>query len=103
MPTWTPPGRSLAAALGDSEALAGLLQRVQESRARLAAVAALLPPGLQADVRAGPLDDTAWVLLAGHAAAAAKLRQLLPAMEATLLEAGFAPRPLKVRVRPRES
>lgn len=96
------PGHTLAAALQDSAPLNSLLSRLRESRERLAAVAALLPGGLAAEVRAGPLDDTAWVLLVGHAAGAAKLRQLLPALEAELARCGFAPRPLKVKVLPRE-
>ncbi len=92
----------LAAALRDSAPLNSLMARLRESRERLAAVAALLPGGLAAEVRAGPLDDTAWVLLVGHAAGAAKLRQLLPALEAELARCGFSPRPLKVKVLPRE-
>lgn len=95
------PGHTLAAALRESESLGGLLQRVQASRDRLAAVAALLPAGLAAEIRPGPLDDTAWVLLVGHAAAAAKLRQLLPALQAELARLGFVERPLKVKVLPR--
>ncbi len=96
-----PPGHTLAAALRDSAPLASLLERLRESRARLAAVAGLLPEGLAAEVRAGPLDDSAWVLLVGHAAGAAKLRQLLPALEAELARRGFAARPLKIKVVPR--
>ncbi len=97
-----PPGHTLAAALRDSEPLTSLLARLRESRERLAAVAGLLPGGLAAEVRAGPLDDTAWVLLVGHAAGAAKLRQLLPTLEAELARCGFSTRALKVKVLPRE-
>jgi len=101
MPTHVPPGHSLAAALRDSEPLVGLLARVRESQARLAVVAELLPAGLRGDVRAGPLDDTAWVLLVDHASGAAKLRQLLPNLERALVEGGRVGLPIKIRVLPR--
>ncbi len=93
--------QTVAAALGRSEPLTGLLQRMRESKARLEALTPLFPPGLADGVRAGPLDETAWVLLVSHAAAAAKLRQLLPAMEAALRERGFGGPPIKIKVLPR--
>ncbi len=96
-----PQGQTVAAALGGSEALAGLMQRVRDSKARLEAVRALLPPGLQDDIRAGPLDDSAWVLLVCNAAAAAKLRQLLPALEAELRQRGWPGPPIRIKVLPR--
>jgi hypothetical protein len=42
------------------------------------------------------------MLLAAHGAAAAKLRQLLPRLEAALLQAGWQGTPIKVRIQPRE-
>jgi len=101
MPTHVPPGHTLAAALRDSQPLVGLLARVRESQARLALVTELLPAGLRGDVRAGPLDDTAWVLLVDHASGAAKLRQLLPNLERALVEGGRVGLPIKIRVLPR--
>ena len=96
-----PPARALARALDNSEPLVGLLQRVRLSQARLAAVAQLLPAGLRGEVRAGPLDDAAWVLLVSNAAAAAKLRQLLPAVTAALAQQGFVGPAVKIKVLPR--
>ncbi len=93
--------QQLAAALGRNESLSGLLQRVRESKARLDAVGAVLSPGLRAAVRAGPLDETGWVLLADHNAAAAKLRQMLPLLTQTLAAGGWAERPIRVKVLPR--
>ena len=93
--------QQLAAALGRSESLGGLLQRVHESKARLDAVSGLLPAGLRAAVRAGPLDEAGWQLLADHNAAAAKLRQLLPLLTQTLAAAGWAERAIRVKVLPR--
>ncbi|MDP2005145.1 MAG: DciA family protein [Rubrivivax sp.] len=93
--------QSVAAALGRSEPLSSLLQRMRASKARLEAIAPLLPPGLADGIRAGPLDDSAWVLLVSHAAAAAKLRQMLPALESTLREHGWPGPPIKIKVLPR--
>lgn len=91
----------MGTALDRSEPLAGLLQRVHESRARFEAVAGLLPAGLREGMRPGPLDDTCWVLLVPHAAAAAKLRQLLPALDAALRERGWPGPAIKIKVLPR--
>jgi hypothetical protein len=101
-----PAGHARAAtpvqrALDDSEPLAVLLARVQASRARLDAVQGVLGPALAGAVRAGPLDDTHWVLLADSSAAAAELRQMLPTLAQALADAGHAPRELKVKVLPR--
>ncbi len=96
-----PPALGLARALSNSEPLVGLLQRVRLSQARLAAIAPLLPVGLRTEVRAGPLDDAAWVLLVSNAAAAAKLRQLLPAVTSALEQQGYAGPAVKIKVLPR--
>lgn len=85
-------------ALSRSKPLARLSERLRESEARLAAVRAVLPAGLAPQVRAGPLDDEGWSLLAASAGVAAKLRQLEPRMVAALAAAGFEPG-LALRVR----
>jgi hypothetical protein len=90
-----------AVAIGDaldgSAALARLTHRVRESQRRLADLALALPPALQDQVRSGPLDDQAWTLLAANAAVAAKLRNLLPVLEARLTSQGWPPRTLRVK------
>ena len=91
----------LSTALGRSEALNSLLRRLHDSRARLDTVAALLPEPLRPTVRPGPLDDTGWVLLVADSSAAAKLRQLMPALEAALLAAGWPAVPVRIKVLPR--
>lgn len=90
----------MADAIAASAPLVRLGDRLRESDAMLATVRPLLPPGLAAQVRAGPLDDTAWALLAGNAGVAAKLRQLAPRLEAALHDAGHAVRTVRVRVLP---
>ena len=95
------PDFKLARALAGSEPLVGLLQRLEDSRQRFAAISCLLPAPLLEAVRPGPLDDTAWSLLASNASAAAKLRQMLPALQAQLLAAGWQGPEIKVRIQPR--
>ncbi len=97
-PVFPPRSVTLSQALQGSAPLAVLLERVDQSRRRLAAVDDLLPAALRRSVRAGPLDDVAWVLLVDNAAAAAKLRQMLPALAARLLEAGWSGPEPKVRI-----
>ena len=94
----TPFNLPLSTALGRSEPLAALLKRLRESQARFAAITPLLPETLRAAVSAGPLDDSAWVLLAANASAAAKLRQMVPALQAELLAEGWAGLDIKVKV-----
>jgi len=103
-----PPHRSpsavalpVARALDTSPTLAGLLARMRESEARLAAILPVLPAGLTSALRAGPLDEKAWTLLADHAAAASKLRQCLPDIEAALAANGWPEPAVRIKVRPR--
>lgn len=100
------PARPLAAPVGsalrDNASLASLLARLAESQARWAAVAPTLEE-LAGAARAGPLDDKAWVILADHASAAAKLRQCLPEIERVLAAKGWLAPPVKIKVRPRGS
>ena len=94
-----PPGATpLARALGESAPLARLAERLQQSNARFAAAQAALPPALRAQVLAGPVDETSWVLLARSPAVAAKLRHLLPSIEQRLRDAGWPPLAVQVRV-----
>ncbi len=104
----TVPGRpqapgthALSDALDHSTPLALLLQRLRLSQERYQCVQALLPPGLRDAVRPGPLDDQQWHLLVTDAAAAAKLRQLLPRLQAALADRGWEPTPIKLRVQPK--
>ncbi len=97
----SPPGLTLATALDRSEPLTGLMQRLRASQARYDAISGLLPPSLRDGVRPGPLDDAAWVLLVANAASAAKVRQLLPALQQALLDAGWQGPAIKIKVRPR--
>ena len=89
---------ALSAALDQSQALTRLLQRVQESQARFAAIRECLPDNLRDAVRAGPLDDAGWSLLVQSGAVASKLRQLLPELEAALQSRGWQATPIRIKV-----
>lgn len=94
-------GRSqaLGQVLQRAPGLAELAARAQDGQARLQAIAALLPPGLRQTVQSGTVEAQSWNLLVPHAAAAAKLRQLLPALEAHLRSKGWPIQTLRVKVR----
>lgn len=89
---------SLQEAVGAAPTLAQLRDRAETSRRYLELVRHLLPPGLRQQVLAGPWGDGEWCLLVGHAAAAAKLRQLLPAMRDALHESGAQVSAIRIKV-----
>jgi len=78
--------------------LADLARRARVAQERLAIIAPLLPPPLRAGVRAGALDEQSWCLLVPHNAAAAKLRQLTPAIAAALRVRGLPDLALRIKV-----
>ena len=93
-----PASKPLRDALAGSAPLAGLMQRLRESEQRYAVIQVLLPGRLADHVRMGPLDDDGWSLLADNTAVAAKLRQLVPQLQAALRSAGYADLPVRIKV-----
>ena len=91
----------VAEAMRSSQPLSRLVDRLRESNAMLATILPLLPAALAESVRAGPLDETGWSLLAANAAVAAKLRQLVPRFEERLRERGHAVAAIRIKVLPR--
>jgi hypothetical protein len=89
----------LGSALARDPVLAALLQRQRESNQRLQSLRECLDHPLLAQLTAGPLDDSRWVLLVADSAAAAKLKHLLPRMQQVLLSAGWPSRELKLKLR----
>ncbi len=90
----------LAAALQSSEPLSRLAERLRESRERLRCIENVLPDPLAQQLRPGPIDADGWTVLASNSAVAAKLRQLVPDLQATLLAAGHKALPIRVKVLP---
>jgi hypothetical protein len=80
---------TLQQAAEDSPTLARLTQLARESGERLKAVELLIPAALRSSVRPGPIDGPAWCLLVDSNAAAAKLRQLIPVLQAKLSSCGW--------------
>jgi hypothetical protein len=94
----TPDPTSVGAALRAHEGLARLSELLDGSRRRLKAIEAGLPSALRPNLQPGPLDETGWTLLAANGAVAAKLRQLLPRLEALLSQAGLEPAQIRIRI-----
>lgn len=88
-------------AIDTSDMLRALMLRQRQSADRLRIISTVLPTELQSQVRAGGLDCDRWTLMADDSATAAKLRQLLPRLQAVLRTEGLAEPPVNIRVRPR--
>jgi hypothetical protein len=89
---------TLQQAAEDSPTLARLAQLARESGERLKAVESLIPGPLRSAVRAGPIDGPAWCLLVDSNAAAAKLRQVVPALVAHLCDRGWQVTSIRLKV-----
>ncbi len=89
---------TLQQATQDSPTLARLTELSRDSLARLKAVEPMIPAALRPAIKAGPIDGPNWCLIVNSNAAAAKLRQLLPAMEAHLRTKGWEVSSIRLRV-----
>jgi hypothetical protein len=89
---------SLQQAAEDSPTLARLAQLARESGERLKAVESLIPAPLRSAIKAGPIDGTDWCLLVETNAAAAKVRQVLPALVDRLRDRGWQVNSIRLKV-----
>ncbi len=89
---------TLLQATQDSPSLARLTALSDESVARLQSIAPLMPPALRAAVKAGPIEGAVWCLILDTNAAAAKIRQLLPAFESHLRSKGWEVNSIRLKV-----
>ncbi len=89
---------TLQQAAEDSPSLARLAQLARESGERLEAVEPLIPPALRPCVKPGPIDGPAWCLLVDSSAAAAKLRQVIPALLDCLRDRGWEVNSIRLKV-----
>nr|MDP2192696.1 hypothetical protein [Rhodoferax sp.] len=89
---------SLLQASQDSPTLARLIDLTRDSVARLKAIESLIPGPLRPAVKAGPIEGPVWCLILDNNAAAAKIRQLLPALEAHLRVKGWEVNSIRLKV-----
>ena len=78
--------------------LAHLARLGKESSDRLKAIEPLIPEALRSAIQPGPIDEKNWCLLVSSNAAAAKIRQLLPAMEERLLTNGWKVNSIRLKI-----
>ena len=89
---------SLLQASQDSPTLARLSELTRDSAARLKAVESLIPSTLFSAIQAGPIEGPVWCLLLDNNAAAAKIRQLLPALQSHLRVKGWEVNSIRLKV-----
>jgi hypothetical protein len=89
---------SLLQATQESPTLSHLAALATESSARFKSVISLIPMGLRHCVHPGPIDGTVWCLLLDNNTAAAKIRQLLPSLEAHLRSKGWQVSAIRLKV-----
>jgi len=85
----------------ESPTFAHLSELIRASSDRLQAIQTLLPAPLRSSVQAGPLDEGSWCLLVSSNAVAAKLRQMVPALQTHLSHKGLAVTSIRIKVRNR--
>ena len=90
---------SLQQATQDSPMLAHLAGLASDSAARLKFIEPLIPASLRSTVRAGPIEGTQWCLILDNNSVAAKIRQLLPSIQAHLRSRGWEVNSIRLKVR----
>jgi len=93
---------SLEQAADEAPALAALMDRARRSKALLEQLRHRFPPGLRAQIQAGPLDDTQWCLMVSSPAAATKLRHLTPLLLQDLSQIAAEVTSIRVKVQARD-
>ena len=89
---------SLHQAADNSPSLARLTDLVRESNQRLKAIETLIPVALRPAVKAGPIDGENWCLLVNGNAASAKVRQLVPLLQSSLLRQGWKVKSIRLKI-----
>lgn len=89
---------TLLQATQESETLSRLCDLADESAQRLKSIESLLPTTLRHRVRPGPIEGPTWCLLLENNAAAAKIKQLLPALQAHLRTKGWEVNAIRLKV-----
>ncbi len=89
---------SLLQASQDSPTLARLTELTRDSVARLKAIESLIPESLRPAIKAGPIEGPVWCLILDNNAAAAKVRQILPALASHLRVKGWEVNSIRLKV-----
>lgn len=89
---------TLQQASEESPTLAKLAALTRDSSERLKAIEMLIPATLRPALQAGPIDGDCWCLLVKSNAAAAKIRQLLPTLQAHLRSRGWEVNAIRLKV-----
>ena len=89
---------SLHQAAGSSPSLARLTDLIRESNHRFKAIEMLIPETLRTAVKAGPIDGENWCLLVNNNAAMAKVRQLVPLIQASLVRQGWQVKSIRLKI-----
>ena len=79
-------------------ALARLIELNADSVAMLKSIEPLLPIALRASVKAGPIEGRMWCMILNNNAAAAKIRQISPSLEAHLRTKGWDVQSIRIKV-----
>jgi len=93
-----PQALSVRQAAQNDPSLARLAELVQDSNNRFKAIESLIPEALRPAVKAGPIDQESWCLLVSGNAAAAKIRQLIPLIQAQLLDNGWKVNAIRLKI-----
>jgi hypothetical protein len=93
-----PHSYTLLQASQNSPTLARLAELTLDSKNRLKSIEFLIPVGLRAFITPGPIEGATWCLILGSTSAAAKLRQLLPAMAAHLRVKGWDVNVIRLKI-----
>lgn len=89
---------TLLQASQESPTLARLTELSRDSVARLKAIELLIPASLRTTVKAGPIEGQVWCLILDSNAAAAKIRQILPALLSHLRAKGWEVNSIRLKV-----
>ncbi|WP_114968988.1 hypothetical protein [Rhodoferax ferrireducens] len=89
---------TLLQASQDSPTLGRLIELTRDSAARLKAIESLIPGSLRTAIKAGPIEGPVWCLILDNNAAAAKIRQILPALESHLRTKGWEVNSIRLKV-----
>lgn len=89
---------SLQQASEDSPVLNRLIAQARDASERLRSIMPLIPAALRGSIQAGPMEEKTWWLLVKNNAAAAKLRQLLPTLQAHLCAEGWEIAIIRIKV-----